>query len=129
MRRSAIQTVMRHSSITLTLDTYGHLWPGQEALAVRRLEAIMGQGVERLAATGTYDMAPEARSARRSSWDAKRCVDGATQCDEAADSPNLPSRENPLNSATGCDPMLSGTIPCYPLAPLAQLAEQLTLNQ
>ena len=33
----AVQTVMRHSSITLTMDTYGHLFPGQEAEAVARL--------------------------------------------------------------------------------------------
>ena len=56
-----VQTVMRHSSITLTLDTYGHLWPGQQAEAARRLGTIMGHGVERLAATGTYDSAPEAQ--------------------------------------------------------------------
>jgi hypothetical protein len=29
-----VQTVMLHSTITLTLDTYGHLLPGQEADAV-----------------------------------------------------------------------------------------------
>ena len=29
-----IQTVMRHSTITLTMDTYGHLVPGQEALTI-----------------------------------------------------------------------------------------------
>ena len=31
-----IQTVMRHSSIQLSMDTYGHLFPGQEAEAVKQ---------------------------------------------------------------------------------------------
>ena len=35
-----IQTVMRHSTITLTMDTYGHLFPGQEAGAIERLEYL-----------------------------------------------------------------------------------------
>jgi hypothetical protein len=35
------QTVMRHSTITLTMDTYGHLFPGQEAEAVSRLRGLM----------------------------------------------------------------------------------------
>ncbi len=29
-----VQTVMRHATITLTMDTYGHLFPDQEASAV-----------------------------------------------------------------------------------------------
>jgi hypothetical protein len=36
-----VQTVMRHSTITLTMDTYGHLFPGQEAEAVSRLRGLM----------------------------------------------------------------------------------------
>jgi len=30
----AVQTVMRHSSITLTMDTYGHLFPGEDRESV-----------------------------------------------------------------------------------------------
>lgn len=36
-----IQAVMRHSSITLTLDTYGHLLPGAEQDAVQHFDRIM----------------------------------------------------------------------------------------
>lgn len=32
-----IQTIMRHSSITLTMDTYGHLFPASESDAIARL--------------------------------------------------------------------------------------------
>jgi hypothetical protein len=37
-----VQTVMRHSTITLTTDTYGHLFPGQEAEAVGKMEPLLG---------------------------------------------------------------------------------------
>jgi integrase len=36
------QTVMRHSTIVLTMDTYGHLFPGQEAEAVGKLGLLLG---------------------------------------------------------------------------------------
>ncbi len=53
-----IQTLMRHSSITLTMDTYGHLFPGQEADAVDRLRDWMaGDRPEALQATGTDNRA------------------------------------------------------------------------
>lgn len=35
-----IQTIMRHSSITLTMDTYGHLFPAAESEAIQRLEGV-----------------------------------------------------------------------------------------
>lgn len=35
-----IQSVMRHSSINLTLDTYGHLMPGAEAGAIEKLTSM-----------------------------------------------------------------------------------------
>jgi hypothetical protein len=34
---TAVQTLMRHSTITLTMDAYGHLFPGQDAETVHRL--------------------------------------------------------------------------------------------
>lgn len=38
-----IQTIMRHGTITLTMDRYGHLFPGTEAAAVAKLAAMMKQ--------------------------------------------------------------------------------------
>jgi hypothetical protein len=49
----AVQSVMRHSTITLTMDTYGHLFPGAEADAVARLPTMFGDAPEALQATGT----------------------------------------------------------------------------
>ena len=36
-----IQTVLRHCIITLTMDTYGHLFPGQEADAVKQMAVVL----------------------------------------------------------------------------------------
>ncbi len=48
-----VQAVMRHKQITLTMDTYGHLFPGQEAEAVQEIAAMLKTEPERAAATGT----------------------------------------------------------------------------
>lgn len=37
----AVQAIMRYSIIVLTMDTYGHLFPGQEAETISRLPAMM----------------------------------------------------------------------------------------
>jgi hypothetical protein len=46
---------MRHSSITLMMDTYSHLFPGQEADAVKQLESVVQQPQAVYRATGTFD--------------------------------------------------------------------------
>jgi hypothetical protein len=43
---NAVKAVMRHSSIVLTMDTYGHLLPGQEAAIVAKTPNIMGEAAE-----------------------------------------------------------------------------------
>ena len=48
----SVQSVMRHSDIKLTLDRYGHLFPGAEADAVSRLRGAFTRP-ESLQATGT----------------------------------------------------------------------------
>ena len=55
---NVVQQVMRHSTITLTMDTDGHLFPGQEADAVDRLRYMLVDDrstPESLRATGTTD--------------------------------------------------------------------------
>lgn len=42
-----VQEVMRHSTITLTMDTYGHLFPGQVAEAVGKLPDMLNGHGER----------------------------------------------------------------------------------
>ncbi len=85
----SIQSVMRHSSITLTMDTYGHLIPGQEAETVARFSDLMGNDQPNIMrATGTMDekaggsdKPSEKRSGRRSKLPAALCVADATRCD------------------------------------------------
>jgi hypothetical protein len=41
---------MRHSNITLTMDTYGHLFPGQEVMASQRMAELLEEaGAQRQA--------------------------------------------------------------------------------
>ncbi len=49
----AVQAVMRHSTIVLTMDRYAHLFPGQEAETVARLPAMFGAPPVEARATGT----------------------------------------------------------------------------
>jgi hypothetical protein len=58
--------VMRHASITLTMDTYGHMFPGHQAKTVARLAEMLGGTPATLRATGTNDAAGEgSKSAQR----------------------------------------------------------------
>jgi integrase len=59
-----VQAVMRHSSITLTMDTYGHLFPGQEAEAVAQFSKMMAGDCGALMATGTVDSAAKPTAQR-----------------------------------------------------------------
>lgn len=38
----ALQTYVEHGSITITMDLYGHLFPGNEGEAATRLDAYLG---------------------------------------------------------------------------------------
>ncbi len=81
-----IQTVMRHSTITLTMDTYGHLFPGQEADAVSHLGKLMNTPAEPLRATGTINAnaAESDEAQRRAQQSGRESVrDDAIQCDKA----------------------------------------------
>jgi len=61
-----VQQIMRHQSITLTMDTYGHLFPDQEAEAVGRVRQMLLDPPEILRAPGTSNQAAEApHSAQR----------------------------------------------------------------
>ena len=128
-----VQQVLRHSAITLTMDTYGHLFPGQEADAVAGLNQFFPQFPNGQAATGTDG------SAQRVAQQLGREMvpHDASPCDELdlaqVDLVESDADRNilPLGSlgvgrrldASRCDARM------LPIAPIAQLAEQLTLNQ
>ena len=60
-----VKSVMRHSSITLTMDTYGHLFPGQEADTVARFANVMSETPTSLRATGAAGVPQKPRQYTR----------------------------------------------------------------
>ncbi len=97
-----VKAVMRHSAITLTMDTYGHLFPGQEAKTVARFGDLMGDGPEALQATGTADATASARYRHQPKSQQSECFSqraGASQCDKSDNTPSPPSARNPLETA------------------------------
>ncbi len=116
---NVVQAVMRHSTMTLRIDAYGHLKPGATAEAVESLVAIMTPAVEPLLAkTGTDDGCRiyAENGVRNGTRSLPR---GATNSYPPApyETPAKPDRFGVS------DGVLSTA------APIAQLAEQLTLNQ
>ena len=88
-----VKAVMRHSSITLTMDTYGHLFPGQEADAVARVEMLMSRHAGTMHATGTDDAGPVGaqRQAQRALRETSRT--DAMQCDDDTDKQTVSSEQ------------------------------------
>ncbi len=145
-----VQTIMRHSTISLTMDTYGHLFPGQASGAVDSLAQFTNPTVP-AQATGTADadarpcggdsLTPPASHGLESSHTHPRALqlaqqsgrdlsqEDATECEKLAEDHGQINCSNPLRLAEIGDTLLHGTSPCDHPAPLAQLAEQLTLNQ
>ena len=80
----AVQAVMRHSTITLTMDTYGHLFPGQEAETVARFPEMLGSPDEAAEATGTDGAAAECKQLCKQ-WERKPARSSATARDVKAD--------------------------------------------
>ena len=140
-----IQTVMCHSMITLTMDTYGHLFPGQASGAVQKLASLTNPlSADR--ATGTAQVT-SGGSAARVSADGKSVSQmcralqlaqqsgretaptSAKRCDDPQEESPEDDSHNPLRIAKIGGKLLGSVRVCSASAPLAQLAEQLTLNQ
>ena len=121
---------MRHGSITLTMDTYGHLLPGHESQAAGRLgDMLAGPDTDVVRATGTDDATSDGAQRQAQRAGRETLPDGARACagDSIADVKDEPP--NPLRIEEISDKLLAPASPCDVDAPLAQLAEQLTLNQ
>lgn len=103
---NVIKTVMRHSTITLTMDTYGHLLPNQHADAVTSLAGMMAAPGD-LAATGTAGSNSTGRSTGRSR-DAKKSgmVCGTVRTDAKLRQHGTERVElKPLQIADVCEPL------------------------
>lgn len=74
----AVQTLMRHSTITLTLDTYGHLLPDEAAQTVARMPEAEPLA---LRLTGTDDDDADEPGAPPPAAQPTRTRNGTDQCD------------------------------------------------
>jgi integrase len=105
-----VQTVMRHQSITLTMDTYGHLFPGQEADAVGRMREMLIAPPKALRATGTDNAAANTlnsaqRQAQRAGRESRQS--GASGCDDATNPTAQKKTPKPLQIADLSDAVRS----------------------
>ena len=91
----AVQSIMRHSSITLTMDTYGHLFPGAEADAVARLPVMLGDAPQALAATGT-DANGTNMAANRQQCGSETSTIVARSCESSDDDRSVDGQRNLL---------------------------------
>jgi integrase len=99
-----VQAVMRHSTITLTMDRYGHLLPGAETDAATQLGEMVSlcgepNGAEEnvLQMTGT-DTASAQRQEQQSGRDSTRREDAA--CDEEKQARNATKKPKALTAVT-----------------------------
>ena len=79
-----VQTVMRHGSITLTMDTYGHLFPGQEAQAAGRLgDMLTAPDTNAMRATGTDDATSDGAQRQAQRAGRETLPDGVAACERS----------------------------------------------
>ncbi len=104
-----IQTIMRHSSITLTMDTYGHLLPGQESDAIEKLQSIMGAENNILEAIGT-DVGYSPLQHQRQQSGRDTLLSGAKACEKKNDNQQKQKTPKPIQIANlGDDLLLDAT--------------------
>jgi len=103
---NVIKSVMRHSSITLTMDTYGHFLPDQHADAIGGMATMMGSKMT-LAATGTVGQTPPVEST-------VGMQNGASSCDSAQQVSELAVDRDTLEFPTKSEvrPTKKHTGPC-----------------
>jgi len=111
-----VQAVMRHSTITLTMDRYGHLLPGAETDAATQLgemvslgEAPDGSEKNILRMTGTDDASAQ-RHAQQSRRDLTRREEAA--CDEGEHARDATKKPKALTAVTLGDEKQADTIAC-----------------
>ena len=105
----AIQTLMRHSTIVLTLDTYGHMLPDEAAETVGRMPGF--DQAESQAATGTLNSESECSSnvRNRSTIGGDDLRESAAECDYLGTNPVIATVGD---ATTWCDEMRPDASSC-----------------
>jgi len=96
-----VQSVMRHSSVTLTMETYGHLFPGQEADTGARFSGMLTDAFDVVQATGTGDPTADPASEQHACQQSGRDLVpiDAMRCDDGTGVSDPTDRRNPLRFA------------------------------
>jgi integrase len=112
-----VQTVMRHSTIVLTMDTYGHLFPGQEAGAVTKMAEFLDT---------SSGKAPQRKAQQLERENEKP---NATHCDSnATDSPKVGKRKS-LKGSNLCEGMRGNATDCETRAAQTRTGNQRIMSQ
>ncbi len=101
-----VQTVVRHQSITLTMDTYGHLFPGQTAEAIARVGQFFAEPESAAQATGTDGNTSD--QVQRTGRDSER--NEASQCDSSKSKLGFVDNLNLLQVEDLCDTVRHGAV-------------------
>jgi len=92
-----IQSVMRHSTITLTMDRYGHTFPEEQAELIQKLDRLFPSDAANPAASHLQYVL------QQSQHDSERR--DATPCESAAPSPLAVASRNSSATAELCEPV------------------------
>jgi Phage integrase family len=93
-----VQTIMRHSDIRLTVDRYGHLFPGSEAAAIAKMRGVFSKPCQ-LRKTGTSDQDSTHQHCHQQLGNEtmrKPTVSGVVKCEEVVSQEVASENANPL---------------------------------
>ncbi|MAT69911.1 MAG: hypothetical protein CMJ58_10350 [Planctomycetaceae bacterium] len=143
---TTVQSQMRHGAFAITFDTYGHSYPGAEVEAARMMggltsvtlvpPAALDVADEGNAGTTKLDAYLDCGPQHAQQSSCENLPDAATDDDNDDPPPSPPGGGKNGNRREKTRIKIAPTAPIaaryntgLPLAPLAQSAEQLTLNQ
>jgi integrase len=100
----AIQSIMRHSSITLTMDQYGHLFPDEQARVIERLGTLFkALDPAKLPNHLQYGLQQSQHDSVRSD---------ATVCERLGSNGDVTDDQNTLRIANLCDSVQPASLQC-----------------
>lgn len=94
-----VQTLMRHSSIVMSMDVYGHLFPGQESQTIHCLPDMDLDEPPSLRATGTCDTEPAEHQQYPQQWQRESARHSASRCVETEHTTNVRAEKPTSQSA------------------------------
>jgi len=106
-----VQSVMRHSTIVLTMDTYGHMFPGQDATTVARFSNMFQTSNAENNDAPQSDTPEKCHQKCHHSGD-ETVRDDATPCDHFQDERSGTDIHKSLNNRKKCETLQAISKPC-----------------